>query len=127
MEKTEEKTINSTAIEEMIEAGVGFGHKMSKLHPKMKPYVTKVKDGIGLINLEITEKKLNEALEFIKQAKKEDKTFLFVSTNPSLRNIIKKAAEETGSFYVVERWIGGLLTNFSAKSGSAINSSSSLK
>ncbi|MFA7142195.1 MAG: 30S ribosomal protein S2 [Candidatus Paceibacterota bacterium] len=113
MEKTEEKTTNNTAIEEMIEAGVGFGHRMSKLHPKMKPYVTKIKDGIGLINLEITEKKLNEALEFIKQAKKEDKTFLFVSTNPSLRNIIKKAAEETGSFYVVERWIGGLLTNFS--------------
>ncbi len=100
-------------IEEMIQAGLGFGHQVSKLHPKMKPYVSKIKDGIELINLEITVQKLEEALNFVKEAKKEEKTFLFVSTNPSLRNIVKEAAEKTDSFYVVERWIGGLLTNFS--------------
>ncbi|MDD2909382.1 MAG: 30S ribosomal protein S2 [Candidatus Pacebacteria bacterium] len=113
MEKTEEKTTNNMVIEEMIQAGLGFGHQVSKLHPKMKPYVSKIKDGIELINLEITVQKLEEALNFVKEAKKEEKTFLFVSTNPSLRNIVKEAAEKTDSFYVVERWIGGLLTNFS--------------
>jgi len=113
MEKTEEKTTNNMVIEEMIQAGLGFGHQVSKLHPKMKPYVSKIKDGIELINLEITAQKLEEALNFVKEAKKEEKTFLFVSTNPSLRNIVKEAAEKTDSFYVVERWIGGLLTNFS--------------
>jgi len=113
MEKTEEKTTNNMVIEEMIQAGLGFGHQVSKLHPKMKPYVSKIKDGIELINLEITVQKLEEALNFVKDAKKEEKTFLFVSTNPSLRNIVKEAAEKTDSFYVVERWIGGLLTNFS--------------
>ena len=84
-----------------------------KTSSKMKPYVSKIKDGIELINLEITVQKLEEALNFVKEAKKEEKTFLFVSTNPSLRNIVKEAAEKTDSFYVVERWIGGLLTNFS--------------
>lgn len=113
MEQTEEKTTNNMVIEEMIQAGLGFGHQVSKLHPKMKPYVSKIKDGIELINLEITVQKLEEALNFVKEAKKEEKTFLFVSTNPSLRNIVKEAAEKTDSFYVVERWIGGLLTNFS--------------
>lgn len=113
MEKTEEKTTNNMVIEEMIQAGLGFGHQVSKLHPKMKPYVSKIKDGIELINLEITAQKLEEVLNFVKEAKKEEKTFLFVSTNPSLRNIVKEAAEKTDSFYVVERWIGGLLTNFS--------------
>jgi len=112
MEKTEEKTTNNTVIEEMINAGLGFGHQVSKLHPKMKPYVSKIKDGVQLIDLEITAKKLEEALNFVKQAKKEEKTFLFVSTNPALRGIVKDAAEKTGSFYVIERWIGGILTNF---------------
>jgi len=113
MEKTEEKTTNNTVINEMIEAGLGFGHRVSKLHPKMKPYVSKIKDGIQLIDLEITAQKLEEALEFIKNAKKEDKTFLFISTNPALRHLVKDTAEKTDSFYVTERWIGGVLTNFS--------------
>ncbi|MDD4662129.1 MAG: 30S ribosomal protein S2 [Candidatus Pacebacteria bacterium] len=113
MEKIVEKNTNNTAIEEMIEAGLGFGHQVSKLHPKMKPYVAKIKDGVQLLDLEITAQKLEEALNFVKEAKKDGKTFLFVSTNPSLRNIVKQAAEKTDSFYVVERWIGGILTNFS--------------
>lgn len=112
MEKTEEKNTNNTVIEEMIQAGLGFGHQVSKLHPKMKPYISRTKDGVQLINLEITAKKLEEALNFVKEAKKEEKTFLFVSTNPALRNIVKEAAEKTDSFYVTERWIGGILTNF---------------
>ena len=73
MEKTEEKTTNNMVIEEMIQAGLGFGHQVSKLHPKMKPYVSKIKDGIELINLEITAQKLEEALNFVKEAKKEEK------------------------------------------------------
>lgn len=113
MEKTEEKTTNNTVINEMIDAGLGFGHRVSKLHPKMKPYVSKIKDGIQLIDLEVTAQKLEEALEFIKNAKKEDKTFLFISTNPALRHLVKDTAEKTDSFYVTERWIGGVLTNFS--------------
>ncbi|MDD3032912.1 MAG: 30S ribosomal protein S2 [Candidatus Pacebacteria bacterium] len=114
MEKTEEKVINNSAVvDEMIKAGLGFGHQVSKLHPKMKPYIAKIKDGIQLLDLEITAQKLEEALAFAREAKKEEKTFLFVSTNPALRNIVKDIAEQTNSFYVVERWIGGVLTNFS--------------
>lgn len=114
MEKiTEKNTNNTTVVEEMIQAGLGFGHQVSKLHPKMKPYVSKTKDGVQLLNLEITAQKLEEALAFVKEAKKEGKTFLFVSTNPALRSVVKRAAEKTNSFYVVERWIGGILTNFS--------------
>jgi len=113
MEKITEKNTNNAVVEEMIEAGLGFGHQVSKLHPKMKPYVLKIKDGVQLLDLEITSQKLEEALNFVKEAKKEGKTFLFVSTNPALRSVVKRAAEKTNSFYVVERWIGGILTNFS--------------
>ena len=93
MEKTEEKTTNNTTIEEMIEAGLGFGHQASKLHPKMKPYITKMKDGIGLINLEITREKLEEALKFLEQAKRTKDLFV-CSTSPSLRSIVKDTAEK---------------------------------
>lgn len=114
MEKTEQKTNkNSAAIGEMFKAGLSFGHKSSKLHPKMKPFTSKVKDGVQLIDLDITLNKLEEALSFLKEAKKEGKTFLFIGTNPSLRLIIKEVAENAGAFYVTERWIGGALTNFS--------------
>ena len=114
MTKTAEKTKNNDkVIEEMIEAGLGFGHKTAKLHPKMKPYVSKVKDGVQLIDLDITLEKLEKALDFVKTAKKEDKTFLFVGTNPALRGVVKEFIEKTNSFYVTERWIGGALTNFS--------------
>lgn len=113
MEKTEEKITNTKVIDEMIEAGLGFGHQASKLHPKMKPYIEKIKDGVQLIDLEITAQKLEEVQDFVKKAKEENKTFLFVSTNPALRHLVKQAAEKTDSFYVVERWIGGVLTNFS--------------
>jgi small subunit ribosomal protein S2 len=91
---------------------LGFGHKAAKTHPRMKPYIDKVKDGVQLINLDKTIEKLDEALAFLKSAKKEGKEILIVGTNPALRSIVKEAAEEAGTLYVVERWIGGTLTNF---------------
>jgi len=111
MEKTEEKTKNIK--EEMLQVGLGFGHQASKTHPRMKPYIDKVKDGIQLINLDKTIEKLDQALSFLKEAKKEGKEILIVGTNPALRSLVKEAAIEVGTFYVTERWIGGTLTNFS--------------
>lgn len=110
MEKTAEKT--NKVKEEMFQEGLGLGHKAAKTHPRMKPYIDKVKDGVQLINLDKTIEKLDEALVFLKSAKKEGKEVLIVGTNPALRTIVKEAADDAGIFYVTERWIGGTLTNF---------------
>jgi len=98
--------------EEMIKAGLGFGHKKSKLHPKMKDYVAKQKDKIYLIDLEKTAEKLGEALDFIKQVKQEGKTILFVGTKMAARDLVEETAKACNCPFVNERWIGGTFTNF---------------
>ena len=100
------------SIEEMIKSGLGFGHKKSKLHPKMKDYVAKIKDKIYLIDLEKTAEKLGDALEALKQIKQEGKTVLFVGTKVATRNLIEEVARACNSPFVSERWIGGTFTNF---------------
>lgn len=113
MEETQ--TINNKyniSIDEMINAGLAFGHQKSKLHPKMKSYVMKPKDKIYLIDLEKTVGKFNIALDFMKQMKTEGKTFLFVGTKVATKDLILDAAKKTNSFFVVDRWIGGTFTNF---------------
>lgn len=99
--------------EEMARAGVHFGHRVSKLHPKMRPYIQGIKNTVHIIDLEQTKKKLEEALNFIQQAIAQEKIILVVGTKVQARNIVSQVANNLGLAYVVERWLGGTLTNFS--------------
>jgi len=109
----EETKINyNISINDMIEAGLGYGHDKSKLNPKMKEYIAKQKDRVSLIDLEKTAQKLSEAMDFAKQLKSEGKTIVFVGTKVATRDLVKTTALKCNSPYVVDRWIGGLFTNF---------------
>ena len=98
---------------ELLEAGVHFGHRYSKWHPKMAPYIYTTKNTVHIIDLEKTVEKLKEALEFLKDLVKKDGKVLFVGLKPTIEKIIKEKAEEAKMPYVTERWLGGTLTNFS--------------
>ena len=100
------------SIEEMTAAGVNFGHKISKLHPKMKPYVSGVKNGVHIFDLEKTSKEFAKALAFISKIVSEGKSIIFVGTKIQLKAIIKETAETCGIPSVTERWLGGTFTNF---------------
>jgi small subunit ribosomal protein S2 len=100
------------SVEEMTGAGVNFGHRVSKLHPRMKPFVAGVKNNVHLFDLEKTAKELEKALKFISKTVSEGKTLLFVGTKIQVKGLIKLAAEECGLPYVTERWLGGTFTNF---------------
>ncbi len=105
------KDIN-LSVEEMEKAGVNFGHKVSRLHPKMKSYVSGVKNSANTFDLEKTKKELEKALAFVSKIVSEGKAIVFVGTKIQLKAIIKDAAEECGVPYVTERWLGGTFTNF---------------
>ncbi|MFA5013572.1 MAG: 30S ribosomal protein S2 [Candidatus Paceibacterota bacterium] len=110
--KTDKKANYNISVEDMIRAGLGFGHQKSKLHPKMKPYVVKPKDKVYLIDLDITAEKLEQALDFVKQLRMEGKSILFVGTKVAVRDLIEGTAKDLKCPYVKERWIGGTFTNF---------------
>lgn len=105
------KNVN-ISVEEMAEAGVNLGHKVSKLYPKMKPYVSGVKNNVNIFDLEKTAKELEKALAFVSNIVSDGKTIVFVGTKVQLKAIVKTAAEECGIPYVTERWLGGTFTNF---------------
>jgi small subunit ribosomal protein S2 len=100
------------SLEEMLKAGVHFGHRVSRWSPKMEPYIFTARNNVHIIDLEKTHQKLAEALEFIQKLKKEKKTILFVGTKVSAKEIVQEKAKEVKMPYVVERWLGGTLTNF---------------
>ncbi len=97
---------------DIIEAGLVFGHKKSQIHPKMKDYVVKEKNGVHLIDPEKIKEKLEEALNVVSNLIKEQKTILLVGTKVQIKALVKKTAEECNLPYVNERWLGGTLTNF---------------
>ncbi len=99
-------------VEEMAKAGLHLGHKTSKLHPKMMPFIFGMRNTVHVIDLEKTKEKLKEALKFISQIVAEGKTILFVGTKVQIRDLVKELAQETGFPYVVSRWLGGTFTNF---------------
>ena len=107
--KKEDFKINT---EEMAQAGLYFGHKTSKIHPRMKPYLFGARNGVHLIDLEKTAEKLKEALKFIQKLISEGKTLIFVGTKIQVKDLVKNTAEECGLPYVTERWLGGTFTNF---------------
>lgn len=99
-------------IEEMAGAGLCFGHKVSRLEPKMAAYVSEIKNTIHIINLQKTKEKLEEALRFIQQLVSEDKILLMVGTKIQIKDLVRDIALECGFFYINERWLGGTFTNF---------------
>ncbi|MBN1778914.1 MAG: 30S ribosomal protein S2 [Candidatus Buchananbacteria bacterium] len=98
----------------MLKSGVHFGHQLSRWNPKMKPYIYGQKHGFHIINLEETQTKLKEALDFVTKVVANGGTILFLATKKQAQKIITTAANDCGMPYVTERWIGGTLTNFSA-------------
>jgi small subunit ribosomal protein S2 len=104
-------------IKKLLEAGAHFGHKTSRWHPKMAPYIHSKRNGSHIIDLTKTVAALDEALEFIQKTASEGKQVLFVGTKRQSKDIVKAVAEATNMPYVSERWLGGLLTNQKTISG----------
>ena len=100
------------AMKQLLEAGVHFGHQTRRWDPRMAEYIFQARNGIHIIDLQKTSKKLDEAYEFMKEQAEEGKTILFVGTKKQAQDCVKEAAEKSGMFYVNERWLGGTLTNF---------------
>lgn len=98
-------------IKKLLESGAHFGHKTSRWHPKMAQYIHSKRGGTHIIDLVKTVEKLEQALEFTEKTASEGKQILLVGTKRQAQDIIKKAADETDMPFVVERWIGGMLTN----------------
>lgn len=99
-------------IVELLEAGVHFGHQKGRWHPKMKEYIFTERGGVHIIDLEKTLIKLAEATDFLRQVAQRGGVVLFVGTKKQGQKLIKKYADESGMPYIIERWIGGLFTNF---------------
>lgn len=98
--------------EEMAEAGLHFGHRTSRIHPKMKPYIYGTRNTVHIINLEKTAEKFKRALKFIKEIISEGKTLLLVGTKIQVKDLAKEMAEDCELSYITERWLGGTFTNF---------------
>ena len=99
-------------IQEMIDAGVHFGHQTKRWHPKMEPYIYTVSKGVHIIDLEKTEEMLRKACDFLYEQASMGKIIVFVGTKKQSKDIIEKEAKRSGALYVNERWVGGTITNF---------------
>lgn len=102
------------SLEDLLEAGVHFGHQVRRGHPRMRPFIYGARDGVHIIDLTKSEEFLKIACEFLYNLGKEGKTLLFVGTKKQARPIIEEWAKKLESPYLVQRWIGGFLTNFEA-------------
>ncbi len=100
------------AMKQLLEAGVHFGHQTRRWNPKMAEYIFQARNGIHIIDLQKSSKKLAEAYDFLKNQAEEGKTVLFVGTKKQAQECAKEAAEKCGMYYVNQRWLGGTLTNF---------------
>lgn len=104
--------IKLPTLEAMLKAGMHFGHRTNRWHPKMKPYIFTTKNGIYIIDLQKTQEKLGEALEFMTKLVSEDKKILFVGTKKQVSRPMKEMAVKIKQPYIVGKWLGGYLTNF---------------
>ena len=101
-----------TQVKELLEAGVHFGHQASRWNPKMRKFIFAERNGIHIIDLQKTLKALEAAKQIVREVTLEGERVLFVCTKRQLRPIIELEAQRSGAFYVTERWLGGMLTNF---------------
>ncbi|MGM0897545.1 MAG: 30S ribosomal protein S2 [Bacillota bacterium] len=100
------------SMKQLLEAGVHFGHQTRRWNPKMKKYIFVERNGIYIIDLQKTVRKLEEAYNFMKQVGEEGGKVLFVGTKKQAQDAIKEEAERSGNYYINQRWLGGTLTNF---------------
>ncbi len=100
------------SMKQLLEAGVHFGHQTRRWNPKMAEYIFTERNGIYIIDLQKTVKKLEEAYNFVRELSMEGKPVLFVGTKKQAQESVKEEAERAGAFYVNARWLGGMLTNF---------------
>ncbi|MBS6476147.1 MAG: 30S ribosomal protein S2 [Clostridiales bacterium] len=100
------------SMKSLLEAGVHFGHQTRRWNPKMAPYIFTERNGIHIIDLQKTVKKIEEAYSFVRDAAAEGKTILFVGTKKQAQESIEQEALRCGMYYVNQRWAGGMLTNF---------------
>ncbi|MBI1857242.1 30S ribosomal protein S2 [Candidatus Saccharibacteria bacterium] len=98
-------------IKKLLESGAHFGHKTSRWHPKMAPFIHSKRGGSHIIDLTKTVERLETALDFLEETAAEGKQILLVSTKRQAKDIVKETAERTGMPFVVNRWLGGMLTN----------------
>lgn len=108
----EDKNNFNLSVDDMTKAGLQFGHKKAKVHPKMKPYLFGVRNTIYLIDLDKTQEKFAAALDYIQTLVAEGKTLLLVGTKTQFKKLVKDAAAEMNVPFVSERWLGGTFTNF---------------
>ena len=104
-------------IKDLLEAGAHFGHQTSRWHPRMKKYIFTKRNGIHIIDLEQTADMLEKACEFIKETVAEGGKVLFVGTKKQAQSIVEEEAKRCGMYYINQRWIGGVLTNFTTIQG----------
>ena len=100
------------SMKQLLEAGVHFGHQTRRWNPKMAKYIFTERNGIYIIDLQKTVRKVDEAFNFIRTVAQEGKKVLFVGTKKQAQEAVKEEAVRAGMFYVNERWLGGMLTNF---------------
>ena len=100
------------AMKQLLEAGVHFGHQTRRWDPKMAEYIFQARNGIHIIDLQKTSKKIDEAYDFMRSQAEEGKKVLFVGTKKQAQECMKEAAEKSGMYYVNQRCLGGMLTNF---------------
>ncbi|MBQ9843318.1 MAG: 30S ribosomal protein S2, partial [Oscillospiraceae bacterium] len=100
------------SMKQLLEAGVHFGHQTRRWNPKMAPYIYTERNGIYIIDLQKTVKKLEEAYNFVREISANGGNILFVGTKKQAQDAIKEEAARCGGYYVNARWLGGMLTNF---------------
>jgi len=100
------------SMKQLLESGVHFGHQTRRWNPKMAPYIFTERNGIYIIDLQKTVRKVEEAYRFVRDLAQQGGTILFVGTKKQAHNTVREEAERCGMYYVNERWLGGMLTNF---------------
>jgi len=106
------KLPETSTIKQLLEAGAHFGHQTSRWHPRMKKYIFTKRNGIHIIDLEQTAAMLDKACDFVRQVVAEGGTILFVGTKKQAQEAIEQEAQRCGAYFVNQRWLGGVLTNF---------------
>ena len=101
-----------TTMKQLLEAGVHFGHQTRRWNPKMRKYIYGERNGIHIVDLQITVDLIEQAYQFVVESVKEGKTVLFVGTKKQAQEAIQQEAERCGMYYINSRWLGGTLTNF---------------
>ena len=99
-------------MKQLLEAGVHFGHQTRRWNPKMAPYIFTERNGIYIIDLQKTVKKIEEAYNFVRELSAQGESILFVGTKKQAQESIEYEAKRCGMYYVNQRWLGGLLTNY---------------